>query len=534
MHADLVLLNGHIYTLDPRQPRASALAARDGRILYVGDDATARGMQAPDAAVVDLRGRCVIPGLADAHLHFSSFGLSLREVQAETPTLQEALERVAARAAELPEGQWIVGRGWNHNEWGGAFPTAAQLDAVAPRHPVYLRTKSGHAGWANSLALGLAGVTANTPDPAGGQILRDDAGRPAGVLLEDTAMLLVERCIPEPSAEALVEALRAAAAEATRRGLTCVHDMDGPAALRAEQTLHARGELGLRVLKSIPFEQVEEALALGVQTGLGDDMLRIGQVKMFADGALGPRTALMLAPFETAPLSTGIRTTPLEALRSAVLRANAAGLGCAIHAIGDRACREVLDLYEESANARRGAPDRRVRNRVEHLQILHPADVRRLTRLGVIASMQPIHATSDMYISDTHLGPRAAGAYVFRSLLDAGTVLAFGSDCPVEVIDPLLGLHAAITRRRTDGTPGPEGWRGAQRLSVEEAVRGFTWGAAYAAGMEDRLGSLEAGKLADATILEQDVFQIDPMEIPQAGVAGTLVGGRFAYRAPEL
>ncbi len=528
MTDDLLLLNGSVYTQDPARPQASALAIRSGRILYVGDDAGARDVL-PGAEVVDLRGRRVLPGLTDAHLHLGWFGWALSSVQAETPTLQEALERVAARAAELPPGAWVTGRGWNHNVWGGEFPSAGDLDRVAPAHPVYLRTKSGHAGWANTRALEIAGITADTPDPKGGEIVRDARGRPTGILLEE-AMGLMDRHVPEPTLEETIADVARAAEAAARAGLTGVHDMDDVTTFRAEQHLHAQGLLPLRVVKSIPLDHLDAALEVGLQSGFGDERLRIGAVKMFADGALGPRTAWMLEPFETAPRSTGIPTTPAEVLRDGVRKATAAGLGCAIHAIGDRACREVLDIYEGVAQ-QTGGP---ARLRMEHSQLLHPDDVARLARLGVVASMQPIHATSDMEISERHLGPRAARAYVFRSLLDAGAVLAFGSDCPVEVIDPLVGLHAAVTRRRADGTPGVDGWHPEQRLTVAEAVRAFTWGPAYAAGREDRLGILAPGYLADVTVLERDIFSMDPQEIAGAGIAGTMVGGQFTYRSEGL
>jgi predicted amidohydrolase YtcJ len=525
---DLVLYNGRFYTLDPSMPRASAIAIRDGRIVYVGDDRTARGLLTPQGEAIDLRGACGVPGLTDAHMHLQHYAEALRRVDAETPTMEETLQRVAQRAARTSKGAWVLGRGWNHNVWGGQFPKAAQLDSVAPDHPVSLGAKSGHAAWVNSQALQLAGITAQTLDPPGGQIVRDPQGRPTGILLEE-AMALVNRCIPEAGLDETVAAIREAILRANRAGLTGLHDMDGGLALQAEQVLQERGELTIRVLKSIPLQRLDHALILGLRSGFGDDWLRIGQVKMFADGALGPRTAWMLAGYETAPDDVGIPTTPVEVLRESVMRANRAGLGCAIHAIGDRACREVLDIY-----AAVGSSGYLLRNRIEHAQILHPDDMQRFAKLGVIASMQPIHATSDMDISDLHLGQRAAGAYPFRTLLQQGAVLAFGSDCPVEVIDPLTGIHAAVTRRRADGRPGEEGWHGEQRLSVEQALRGFTLGAAFAAGLEDRSGTLQVGKWADATLLGEDLLAVAPMEIPSIEVVATLVGGRFAWRSAHV
>jgi len=529
MHNDLVLINAHCYTMNPAQPHASALVVRGGRIAYVGDDEGARASVLPGAEVVDLGGACVVPGLGDAHMHMNWYARSLAQVDVETPTLDEALARVAARVAQTPAGGWISGRGWNHNVWGGELPTAASLDRVASHHPVFLSAKSGHAGWVNSRALALAGITRDTPDPEGGEIVRDAAGEPTGALLEGAAMAPVRNLIPAPTHETLMDQVRVAMRQAHRLGLTCVHDMDGPDVFRAEQELLERGDLSIRIVKSIPLAFLDEAIAVGLRTGYGNDRLRIGQVKMFTDGALGPRTAWMLEGFETAPDNCGIPTNPIERVREGVLKANAAGLGAAIHAIGDRACREVIDIYQVS-NARHPG----LRNRVEHAQILHPDDQPRMARLGVVASMQPIHATSDMHISDLHLGERAAGAYCFRALLNHGTVLAFGSDCPVEVIDPLVGIHAAVTRRRGDGTPGPDGWRGDQRLTVEEAVRGFTHGAAYAAGVERDLGTLALGKLGDVTVLGADIFRIDPMEIAATPVLGTVVGGEFVWRADSL
>lgn len=533
MSGDLVLVGGRIYTFDPVQPFVSAMVVHDAKVVYAGDDAGARMCAGSGAETVDLRGYCVIPGLTDAHMHLRLYAESLATVDVETPTLQEALARVGERTRWVPKGGWVLGHGWNHNVWGqelGAdtLPTAAHLDQVAPDHPVCLETKSCHAVWVNSAALAAAGITAATPDPDGGKIVRDGAGQPTGILLEG-AMSLIKDVIPEPSLEELAAAMRQALLLANRAGLTGLHDMDGPLAFQAEQVLRDQGELTLRIVKSIPLDCLDEAIGLGLRSGFGDDWLRVGQVKLFADGALGPQTAWMLTGYETDPANTGISTTPVEVLRAAVGKANAAGLGCAIHAIGDRACREVLDIYAE---CRPQYPA--IRNRIEHVQLLHPEDAGRLAQLGVIASMQPIHATSDMHIADRYWGKRSAGAYALKTQLAHGAVLALGSDCPVEALDPLVGLHAAVTRRRADGSPGPEGWYPEQRLTVEEAVRGFTWGPAYASGMENRLGALQAGKLADMTLLDQDIFTIDPMDILHTRVMGTIVGGRFVWRADEL
>lgn len=480
---------------------------------------------------VDLGGRCALPGLTDSHLHFMWYAQSLEGVDAQTATLSEALARVRARARESEPGKWITGSGWNHNAWRtGGLPTKLSLDDAAPRNPVMLEAKSGHALWVNTLALEKAGIRLDTADPEGGKIVHDRTGMPSGILLEN-AMRLVQAVVPRPSADELARMMRRAQAEAHRRGLTGIHDFDRVLAFEAFQELRATGGLSLRVVKGIPHEMLSQALALGIRTGFGDDMLRLGAVKMFADGALGPQTAWMIAPYE-GTWSTGIPMLGEEHLFEDILRANAAGLACAVHAIGDAACHVVLNAYEcAAANVRPGyGSGRGIRNRIEHAQLLHPDDLSRFACLSVIASMQPLHATSDMLIAERHWGSRCESAYAWKSLLDNGARLAFGSDCPVEVLDPLAGIHAAVTRRRADGSPGPEGWRPAQRLSVEQAVDGYTRGAAYAAGREAELGSIAPGKLADLTILEKDIFRIPAEEILRTTVSATMVGGEFVYR----
>ncbi|MHB1354727.1 MAG: amidohydrolase [Anaerolineae bacterium] len=526
METELLLYNGRIHTQEADRPLVSVLLVRGSRIAYLGDDPTADGLARRATGRIDLHGACVIPGLMDAHMHLQWFAQSLLQVNAEQPTLQAVLDDVKHRAASLPKGTWITGFGWNHNQWGGEFPTAAQLDTAAPEHSVCLYAKSGHASWVNSVALALAGIGAHTPDPSGGKIVRDTTGQPTGILLESASALL-EPLIPVATPESMMPAYRQALELAARAGLTGLHDMDGPDSFTTEQMLLARGELSLRIVKSIPLAHLDQAIGLGLRSGFGSDRLRLGQVKMFSDGALGPRTAWMLAPYETEPRTLGIETTPHEEIREAVAKANAAGLACAIHAIGDRAVHEALNTY--AACAQTG-----LRNRIEHVQIIDPHDLPRLAQFGVIASMQPLHATSDMDIADRHWGARAANAYAWRSILDSGAVIACGSDCPVEVIDPLTGLHAAITRRRPDGSPGLDGWYPEQRLTPEQAVRGYTWGPAFAAGMEDRLGSLAPGKLADMTVLEHDILTGDPMAILGNTVLATVVDGSFVWRDPGL
>jgi predicted amidohydrolase YtcJ len=443
------------------------------------------------------------------------------------PTLDEALARVAARAETIPEGHWLKGRGWDQSLWeGGALPTREQLDRVAPAHPVYLRRKCGHAGWANSRALALAGITSSTPDPFGGAIDRDAAtGEPTGILKEN-AMDLVGGLIEEPAVDEMAEAIKTAMANAHKLGLVGVHTMEGSDAFGAFQRLAAAGELDMRVLMQIPEENLDAAIQAGLRSGFGNERLRIGGVKIFADGALGARTAYMLEPFEGEPDNTGIAVATAEHLKDVMGKASRAEIACFVHAIGDRANREVLDAVEAS---RRKGEGRHLRHRIEHTQVLHPDDIPRLAKLGVIASMQPIHATQDMLLANNHWGARSAGAYAFRSLLNSGAVLAFGSDSPVEDLNVMKGIHAAVTRRRADGSPGPDGWYPEQRLTVAEAVHAYTAGAAHASGEETRKGTLAPGKVADLVVLSQDIFTIEPMAILETEVVATMFDGDFVY-----
>lgn len=526
MPNDLLLFNGKIYTLDPQMPHATAIALRDGKILAVGSDADLSAL--PHAQKINLGGRAVLPGLADAHLHFEWYSLGLQAVDAEAPSLADALRRVGEKAKSTPKGQWITGHGWNQNAWGGRFPCAADLDMVAPEHPVFLNAKSGHAGWANTLAMRQAGLTASTADPAGGQIGRTPEGDLNGIFYEN-GMDLIARHIPPKTPEEVAAAMRPAIEKLWRMGLTSIHDFDGRSAFMAFQLLHERGQLGARVVKMIRVKYLQSALALGLRSGFGDDWLRVGNVKVFMDGALGPRTALMIAPYEGEPNNYGITVVDKETLYEHAAEAARGGLAMTVHAIGDKANHDLLDVYQTIRGEEQTRGQAPLRHRCEHVQILHPNDYARLGQLNVVASMQPIHATSDMLAADKYWGQRSAGAYAWRTQLNAGATLAFGSDAPVENPNPFWGIHAAVTRRRADGTPGPDGWYPDQRLTVEEAVRGFTLGAAYAGYMEHRIGSLTPGKLADLVVLDQDIFTCDPMAIKDTQVVGTMIGGEKKY-----
>ncbi len=521
MRDEVILLNGNVRTLDPRQPRARALVFRAGEILYVGDDAGARAFQTRGTQVIDARGRLVLPGFTDAHIHFCGFAQTLDRVNLEgCRSIEEAVARVAARVRTTRAGERITGFGWNHLDWTGPqFPNKRPLDAVAPDNPVFLTRKDGHSAWVNSAALRRAGIVRETSDPEGGKLERDTEGEPTG-LVRENAMALFGKGIGQDDEEIPEASLMQAIALAHRAGLTAIHNVEGPNALRAWQSLHSHGKLKLRVVHAIPYTNLEHARALGLQRGLGDEWLRLQAVKMFADGSLGSQTAEMREPFvgsDKRGMAVMDRATMLQLAREAV----SAPLDVWIHAIGDAAITRVLDIYESL----RGEGYADAILRIEHAQHLDPSDLPRFARLNVVASMQPIHQPSDMKMADELLGPaRARYAYAFNSSRQAGVTLAFGSDCPVERFEPLRGIYAAVTRQNEAGEPR-EGWYPEQRLSVEVAVEGFTLGAARAAGDGEYAGTLSVGKRADAVILSQDIFEIPPREILQTEIDYTIVGG---------
>lgn len=516
-----LLHNARIHTLDRKRPLASVLVIDRERILATGGDELLREFDGAEKQ--DMRGRVILPGLTDAHIHLQYYALGLQKIDCETDTLETCLQRVSERVKKSKPGEWVLGHGWNQNPWG-RWPTASDLDSVSPNNPVYLTAKSLHAALANSTALKIAGITAESPDPTNGQIQRQLNGAPTGILLE-TAMELISHVNPESDVEIISSAIEKAQPILWKMGLTGVHDFDRRECFMALQKLHAQDKLKLRVTKNIPVDLLDHASALGLRTGFGDDWLRIGSVKAFMDGALGTRTAAMFQPYEGEPENKGILNMDGEELFEFSRRAADVGLGMTVHAIGDRANHEVLNAYQQlrAYEKEKGLPH--LRHRIEHVQVLHPDDAQRLAKLDVIASMQPIHATSDMLMADRYWGERAALSYAWRTQLDAGAQLAFGSDAPVESPNPFGGLHAAVTRRRADGSPSKEGWRPEQRLSVQEALEGFTTGAAYAAYAENRLGRLAPGFLADLIVLDNDPFTCNFEDMKNFQSSATMVGG---------
>jgi len=528
-----IIYNANIYTLDPKHPVARAFAIDRERILAVGDDDLIRSSFSWKEDELDAGNATLIPGLTDAHIHLQQYALSLNIIDCETTTRADCLARIADRAQNSPAGDWIIGHGWNQNNWPDGVGSRADLDQAVPDHPVYLTAKSLHATWVNSEALRQAGIGANTPDPPGGRIGRDEDGLPDGFLYE-SAMQLVAIAIPEPPPNQILEAIQNTQFKLTKMGVTSVHDFDRRSCLSALQILHERGELNIRIVKSIPIDDLTSAIEMGIHTGFGDDFLRIGGVKIFADGALGPRTAAMLEPYTGEPANSGILVLDSDALYEQGRRAIKNRISLCIHAIGDLANREVLNalgkLRTDEIDVSRQSQLPLLRHRIEHVQLIHPDDTRRLAQLKVIASMQPEHATSDMHMADQYWGTRTANAYAWRTQLDNGATLAFGSDAPVESPNPFRGLFAAVTRRRPDGSPGQAGWHPEQKLNISEALHAYCTGPAYAAGNENRLGMLSPGYLADLLLLDTDVFNCEPEQILEIRPLATMVAGEWVYQ----
>jgi hypothetical protein len=535
----LLLYNGPIYTLNPAQPHATALAVRDDRILAVGDLQEVRAATGRTTMEIDLAGRAVIPGLTDAHVHFTWHGFALQRVRlSSAPTLEAALEHIAAKVATLPPGAWLQGGGWNHGRWAGRWPTRDDLDRVCPNHPAMLVRRDGHSIWVNSQALALAGIDDTTPDPPDGVIQRDSQGRATGILLEG-AQELVRRVVPTPTPAERLAALRLAQAEALSYGLTSLHippspiSSDGRETLNDLQILYNRGELQVRCLAHLADPDLDAALALGLRSGLGDHWLRIGGLKIFADGSLGSETAEMLEPY-SGRTSRGIAMFPEGELHALIQRACAGGISVVVHAIGDAANRKVLDAiaktqHQQSVPGSSVLSSPALPNRIEHAQVLHPEDIGRFTRLGVVASMQPAHATSDMQVAERLWGARCRTAYAWQALKSAGTVLAFGSDAPVEPLNPWRGIHAAVTRQRIDSTL-EGGWYPEQRLSLADTLHACCIGPTVASGETGSKGMLAPGMLADLAILAVDPFAIQPEDLHAVTVDMTIVGGKMLFQ----
>lgn len=523
-----MLTNGRIWTGDPTSPWAQTLAAEDGRVVAVGS--TDAVEVTAGAQVMDLQGRLVLPGFIDDHTHFVHGGEHLGSVDLrDAASPQELAHRLRVHCAKLEPQRWIVGGSWDHEAWPGALlPTRQQIDDASQHHPVFVARLDGHMALANSLALTRAGVTRATPDPPGGRIVRDADGEPTGVV-KDQAMGLVSAVIPPPTDTELDSAVRAAMGEAARVGVTSIQDISTWPHFESYQRLHAAKRLTVRVAARTPIRSWERQADLVDEQGVGDSWLKLAGLKAFMDGSLGSSTALFFEPYADEPSTAGLMVEdnqPEGALLSRLLDADRRGLQCSTHAIGDRANSVLLDYYEQVVEAN-GKRDRRFR--IEHAQHVQRPDVQRFARLEVIASAQPCHATDDGRWAERRLGrERLASAFPFRSFLDAGVRLVFGSDWTVAPLSPILGIHAAVTRVTTDGRH-PGGWVPEQKISVEEAVRAYTSEGAYAEFAEHEKGRLAPGMLCDAVVLSEDVFAVPPERITDIEVVTTIVDGEVIH-----
>jgi predicted amidohydrolase YtcJ len=536
--ADLVLLNGNIQTQDPACPEAEALAVGGGRLLALGANREIEALAAGNADVIDLAGRLVLPGFVDSHFHFYDWALARAGLQLDRLTsLDNLLAVLKERAATLPVGQWVLGLGFNECLWPeNRIPTCRELDKVVPDHPVLLRRCDMHLAVANTRALKKAGIGIATRDPSGGMISRDNAGHPDGILRE-RAIDLINDILPDPHQTDVMAAMNRGISELHALGITGLHDfrlMDprqGAKALAAWRQLAADEKLNLRTWVTISGDHLEEAIERGIRTGAGDDRLRIGHVKYFADGGMGARTAWLQEPYLDGGCGQPMMT--ISALEKAVEKASAAGLAVAVHAVGDRAAREVISIFERQVHRARqrsgSAVAPALAHRIEHIQMIRPDDLRRLGRLPVAACVQPPNLPLDMRMIDTALGPNGKYAYAFKSILDSGIPTCFSSDAPVCDPNPLLGIHAAVMRQLSDGQPS-QGWYPEQRLTVHEAVTGYTSTPAFISGCGNILGILRPGYLADLVVLDQNILTISPNFIPEAKVILTVFDGKIVFR----
>ncbi len=529
-------LNGTIYTLDAAQPRAQAMAidGTSGRILAVGSDDEVRRAGDRHAQVYDLRGKTVLPGFIDAHIHLLMEAYRSHNINAgQCASEDEVAQLVRQRAAQTPPGRWILGGQWNKGLWPGQrFPTRVSLDDAAPQHPVALWSKDGHLLWANSLALQRANISAETPEPSNGAILRDSEGNPTGVLQEQEATSLVYNVIDRHDPTLTRHLVEARLKELQRGGITSIHDIEDNEAFRLFQQLRNEGVLNTRVQMILPRHVLPELRAVGLQAGFGDDMLRLGGIKIFADGTLGSQTAAMLDSFEGNPDNRGILAIPEQEMSETVSAAAEMGISIAIHAIGDRAARIALNSIElaqrKLADAGATAKLSKLRYRLEHVQLIAPEDLQRMQRLGVIASVQPFHAVADRDLAERYWGQRHRRAYAYRTMQQMGIPLALGSDAPVETFDPLRILYAATMRNDTETTQRPP-WLPDQVLPIAQALWAYTLGAAYAGAEEESKGSLTVGKLGDAVVLREDILSVPQEKMPENGVQATIVGGNVVY-----
>lgn len=530
--ADLVLLNGTIWTANPDLPWAEAVAVEGEKILQVGSTEEIRKMVGSHTQVIDLGGDLVLPGFIDCHTHFLDGGFSLMSIQLyDAKSREEYVARIKAKAQEIEKGEWILNGNWDHQKFDPPeLPTKEWIDAVTPHNPVFINRHDGHMALANSLALKIAGITKDTPSPEGGEILKDSTTKEPTGILKDGAMDLVTKHIPEPSLKEKIKAAEVALKHAAEFGVTSIHDMAYASSFEVYQELLKANKLTARLYVYIQIPEVEIYSRLKLKTPFGNTLLKIGGLKGFVDGSLGSSTAYFFEPYQDDPKKKGLLHShmfPEGIMEKRIREADKAGLQVAVHAIGDRANHLLLDIFERVI-AEGGERDRRWR--IEHAQHLVPEDFERFQNLGIIASVQPYHAIDDGRWAERKIGrKRCEHTYAFKSFLENGVVLACGSDWTVAPLNPLAGIYAAVTRQTLDGK-NPEGWFPEQKITLAEAIKGYTLNGAYAEFAEDVKGSIEKGKLADLVVLSKNIFEIPPEEIKEAEVKMTIFNGEVIYK----
>jgi len=530
-----ILYNGILATQNTARPPAQAVAVGNGKILALGRDADVLNLAGSDTEKIDLNGRLVVPGFIDSHIHFYEWALKRQGVKLDDLTrLEELLTRVREAAASQPAGQWIIGQGWNETDWTQpCMPTRKTLDRAAPAHPVLLWRCDLHLAAANSTALRLAGISADTPDPPEGRIERDTTGEPNGILRE-LAINLVRRAVAPPDADQVMEAFEDAAKALHRRGVTGIHDVrlmadkDGASAFQTFQKLDHDGRLDLRCWVTLPGHDLDNIIGLGLRTGFGNDRLRVGHIKFFSDGGMGARTAWLIDPYLDA--ERGMPLIDMDVLAQDIDRADHAGLSVMVHAVGDRANRELINIFEalEARRTLSGSPSPDIAHRIEHVQMLRPEDADRLRNLNLALCVTPANMVLDMNLIDVALGDKGKLTYAFRQLMDTGAPVMFSSDCPVCDPAPWLGIHAAVTRLRADGTP-QGGWYPDSRVTVAEALKAYTLAPA-AVHNAGTLGTIAPGKRADLVVLSRNILVIPPSQLPEVRVDMTLFDGRIVHR----
>lgn len=533
--ADVIISNANIWTVDRNHPTAQAVAILGQRIAAVGSSEEMDSWRGPQTRMIDAAGKLLLPGFNDAHVHFLPGGFQLDQVQlTDARSREEFVRRIGAQARKLRKGEWILGGYWDEQNWSPAeLPAHEWVDAVTPDNPVFVERHDGHESLANALAMKLAGITAATKSPAGGEIVHDDQGNPTGIF-KDAAQGLFAKAIPIPTQQARVRAARRALDYAASLGVTSVQDMDPEYAdIEAYSILQERGELTARIYAAPLETHWQDQGKIGIRHSFGSDLLRIGAVKGFADGSLGSTTAYFFEPYVDAPNTRGLLSDemqPISGMRQRLTAADKAGLQICIHAIGDQAISIVLDIFQDIQKTN-GGRDRRWR--IEHAQHMAPRDFQRFSQLRVIASVQPYHAIDDGQWAEKRIGPiRAKTTYAFRTFLDNGVHLAFGTDWTVAPLNPMLGLYAAVTRATLDGKH-PNGWIPEQKITIQEAIEAYTMGSAYAEFEDKEKGSITPGKLADMVLVSDNILRIDPRAIRDAKVEMTMLGGKIVYGGPS-